>query len=122
MLKWLQFIIAETFSKADVFWAMTEAVATALAALLIVGQLKRFRQESSSHRIAGYDWLFRWFGTERFGKLYDAVESIAQLRPTEWNGTDQALITVLADIDLLNDLISSCRESRHASSGVGRAK
>jgi len=100
-----------TFSDPSAFWAMVEALATVSAAVVVVWQLRRFREESGAHKAAAIDWLMEFIGSARFNQLVGEIDSaIVQgdggvVEPVGvTDKTWRCLAIIFADIDTVLDL------------------
>jgi hypothetical protein len=68
--------LEKTLTDPNVFWLAIEAIATVVAAIIIIGQLRRLREESIAHRFEGFRYAVELLSSSEFG---DQAESFYKL-------------------------------------------
>jgi len=60
--------IRETISDPSIFWPALEAIATLIAAIVIIYQLKNLREETTAHRFEGFRYAMQLVSSSEFSK------------------------------------------------------
>jgi hypothetical protein len=92
-------LLTDTFTDANAFWAMVEALATVAAAFFIIIQLRRLREESAAHKAEGIDWLYRFVSD-------DVIDlNVRSLRDNASLGSLDTALSVLPNVLAAADLV-----------------
>ena len=79
--------LEKTLTDPSVFWPALEALATAVAAGIIISQLRRLREETVAHRFEGFQYAMELLASSEFqkqaGSFYKLLEKGDPLRLRE---------------------------------------
>lgn len=102
-----EFII-KTFTDPSIFWGALEAIATLVAATIIIWELRRARQETVAHKIDGFQYALKLLDSEKFeGYIKDFYHLADISNASEWHANMPIRVQgILRTMEVIDKLIS----------------
>jgi len=99
--------LEKTLTDPNVFWLALEAIATALAAAIIIWQLRRLREETIAHRFEGFRYALELLSSSEFGdQAASFYKLLDQGDPFQFHTTMPPLVHwILRTLEIIDRLI-----------------
>lgn len=78
--------IRRTLTDPSIFWGALEAIATLIAAAIIISELRRARREAVAHKVEGFQYGLKLLESEEFQRYIKAFDFLADnSNAAEWH-------------------------------------